>query len=34
MKKIINDGFISDDNEHYNDAYTDIVWCNDYQKII
>ena len=29
IKEIINDGFISDENEHYNDAYTEIVWCND-----
>ena len=29
IKEIINDGFISDKNEHYNDAYTEIVWCND-----
>ena len=26
IKKILNDGFISDKNEHYNDAYTEIVW--------
>ena len=29
IKEIIYDGFISDENEHYNDAYTEIVWCND-----
>ena len=29
IKKIINEGFISDENEHYNDAYTEIIWCND-----
>lgn len=29
IKEILNDGFISDENEHYNDAYSDIVWFND-----
>jgi len=29
IKEILNDGFISDKNEHYNDAYTDILFCND-----
>jgi hypothetical protein len=29
IKEIINKGFISDENEYYNDAYTDIVWCKD-----
>jgi hypothetical protein len=29
IKEILNDGFISDENEHYNDAYTDIIWCTD-----
>lgn len=29
IKEILNDGFISDKNENYNDAYTDIIWCND-----
>ena len=29
IKEILHDGFISDSNEHYNDAYTDIVWCAD-----
>jgi hypothetical protein len=32
IKEILNDGFISDRNEHYNDAYTDIIWCNDLPK--
>ena len=32
IKKILNDGFISDRNEYYNDAYTDIIWCNDLPK--
>ena len=32
IKEILNDGFISDKNEHYNDAYTDIIWCNDLPK--
>lgn len=29
IKEMLNDGFISDKNEHYNDAYTDIIWCKD-----
>jgi hypothetical protein len=29
IKEMLNDGFISDENEHYNDAYTKIIWCND-----
>ena len=29
IKEILNNGFISDKNEYYNDAYTDIIWCND-----
>jgi hypothetical protein len=29
IKEILNDGFISDENEHYNDAYSDIIWGND-----
>jgi hypothetical protein len=29
IKEIINDGFISDENENYYDAYTDIIWCNE-----
>jgi hypothetical protein len=29
IKEIINNGFITDENEHYNDAYTEIIWCND-----
>ena len=29
IKEILNDGFISDENEHYNDAYTEILWSND-----
>jgi len=32
IKEILNDGFISDKNEYYNDAYSDIVWCNDLPK--
>lgn len=32
IKEILNNGFISDKNEHYNDAYTDIVWCKDLPK--
>ena len=32
IKEMLNDGFISDKNEHYNDAYTDIIWCNDLPK--
>jgi hypothetical protein len=29
IKEIINDGFISDSNESYNDAYTEIIWSDD-----
>jgi len=29
IKEMLNDGFISDENEHYNDVYTDIIWRND-----
>ena len=29
IKEILNDGFISDKNEHYNDVYTDIIWSNN-----
>ena len=29
IKEILNDGFISDENEHYNDAYTEIIWCTE-----
>jgi hypothetical protein len=29
IKEMLNNGFISDKNEHYNDAYTDIIWCTD-----
>lgn len=32
IKQILNDGFISDSNEHYNDAYTEIILCNDLPK--
>jgi hypothetical protein len=32
IKEMLNDGFISDKNEHYNDAYTDIIWCSDLPK--
>ena len=32
IKEILNDGFISDQNEHYNDAYTEIFWVNDLPK--
>jgi len=28
IKEMLNDGFISDQNEYYNDAYTEIIWCN------
>jgi hypothetical protein len=27
IKEILFDGFISDKNDHYNDAYTEIIWC-------
>jgi hypothetical protein len=29
IKEMLNDGFISDKNDHYNDTYTDIILCND-----
>jgi hypothetical protein len=29
IKEILNDGFISDQNEHYNDAFTETLWYND-----
>ena len=29
IKEMLNDGFISDSNEHYNDAYSEIIWCKD-----
>jgi hypothetical protein len=29
IKEMLNDGFISDKNENYNDAYTDIIGCTD-----
>jgi hypothetical protein len=32
INKILNEGFISDENENYNDAYTDIIWSNDLPK--
>jgi hypothetical protein len=32
IKEILNNGFISDENEHYNDAYTEVIWCNDLPK--
>ena len=32
IKQILNDGFISDSNEYYNDVYTEIILCNDLPK--
>jgi hypothetical protein len=32
IKEILFDGFISDSNEYYNDAYTNIVWCKELPK--
>ena len=32
IKEMLNDGFISDENEYYNDVYTDIIWCKDLPK--
>jgi hypothetical protein len=32
IKQILNDGFISDSNEYYNDAYTEIILCNNLPK--
>jgi hypothetical protein len=29
IKEMLNNGFISDENEHYNDTYSDIIWGND-----
>ena len=28
IKEILKNGFISDENDIYNDAYSDIIWCN------
>jgi hypothetical protein len=27
IKEILNEGFISDKNDTFNDAYTEIIWC-------
>ena len=32
IKQILNDGFISDSNDYYNGAYTEIILCNDLPK--
>jgi hypothetical protein len=32
INKILNEGFISDENENYNNFYTDIIWSNDLPK--
>lgn len=32
INKILNEGFISDENENYNNVYTDIIWSNDLPK--
>ena len=32
IKEILNDGFISDENEYYNDAYAEIILCNNLPK--
>ena len=32
IKEILNEGFISDENEYYNDAYTEIILCNNLPK--
>ena len=29
IKEILYNGFISDENDIYNDVYSDIIWCND-----
>lgn len=29
IKEILNDGFISDKNEYYNDAYSEVIWCTE-----
>jgi hypothetical protein len=32
IKEILYEGFISDENEHYNDAYTEVILCNELPK--
>jgi len=32
IKEILNEGFISDENEYYNDAYAEIILCNNLPK--
>lgn len=32
IKEILNEGFISDMNEYYNDAYSEIIYCNELPK--
>lgn len=32
IKKILNEGFIYDMNENYNDAYAEIILCNNLPK--
>ena len=32
IKEILNKGFISDENEYYNDAYAEIILCNNLPK--
>ena len=32
IKEMLNNGFFSDKNENYNDAYSEIIWCNDLPK--
>ena len=32
IKEILKNGFISDENDIYNDVYSDIIWCNKLPK--
>jgi len=32
IKEILHNGFISDENDIYNDVYSDIIWRNDLPK--
>jgi len=32
IKEMLNEGFISDENDIYNDVYSDIIWRNDLPK--
>jgi len=32
IKEILKNGFISDENDIYNDVYSDIIWCDKIPK--